>query len=185
VPRCHRLNPKEKLHITAMVRPSSLRRSPKHTMLILKEIQQKYDDKVDITIFGSRNDDPHFLALPREFKFTNLELLNSQQISNLLGKTDIFVDFSSFQAMGLTAMEAMACGAAVIVPQFGGAHSFAVHQKNALIIDTTRFETCVNALEQLILDDSLRHRLMHQAMRDISGFYPERAAYHILEQLWT
>lgn len=184
VPRSHRLNVNEKLYVTAMVRPSSLRRSPKRTMLILKEIQQKYDDKVEIVIFGARNEDPRFLALPRDFKFTNLELLNSQQISHLLGKTDIFVDFSSFQAMGLTAMEAMACGAAVIVPQFGGAHSFAVHQKNALVIDTNDFECCVDALERLIINTPLRHSLMHQATRDISRFYPERAAYQLVEQLW-
>jgi len=185
MPLCNCLNLKEKLHITAMVRPSSIRRSPKHTMLILKEIQQKYADKVEITIFGSKNDDPHFLALPRDFNFVNLELLNSEQISNLLGATDIFVDFSNFQAMGLTAMEAMACGSAVIVPQFGGANSFAVHQKNALIIDTTDFEQCFNALEQLITNADLRKRLMHQAMRDISGFHPEHSAYRILEQLWA
>jgi GT2 family glycosyltransferase len=184
-PQCNRLNSKEKLHITAMVRPSSVRRSPKHTLLILKKIQQQYADKIDITIFGAKNDDPHFLALPRDFSFVNLELLNSQQIADLLGKTDIFVDFSSFQAMGLTAMEAMACGAAVIVPQFGGAHSFAVHQKNALIIDTTNFEHCFNALEQLIINADLRKRLMHHAMRDISGFYPEHSAYRMLEQLWV
>ena len=30
---------------------------------------------------------------------------------------DVFADFSNYQAMGLTAMEAMCCGAAVIVPQ--------------------------------------------------------------------
>jgi hypothetical protein len=60
-----------------------------------------------------------------------------------------------------------------------------VHQKNALIIDTTDFEQCFNALEQLITNADLRKRLMHQAMRDISGFHPEQSAYRILEQLWA
>jgi len=185
IPQQHHLNDKEKLHITAMIRPSSIRRSPQRTMLVLQQIYQQYAEQIEITIFGVRNTDPRFLALPREFTFTNLGLLNTQQIANLLGTTDIFVDFSSFQAMGLTAMEAMASGAAVIVPQFGGANSFAIHEKNALIIDTTNIENCYRALEQLIVDVPLRKRLMYQAIQDINGFYPEYSAYRILEQLWS
>ncbi|MEY3219640.1 MAG: hypothetical protein RIT27_997 [Pseudomonadota bacterium] len=185
IPRHHHLNNKEKLHITAMVRPSSIRRSPYRTMLVLQKIYKNYAKQIDITIFGVRNNDPRFLALPQDFNFIHLELLNTKQISDLLGTTDIFVDFSSFQAMGLTAMEAMASGAAVIVPQFGGANSFAIHEKNALVIDTTNVESCYHALEQLIVDVPLRKRLMFQAIQDINGFYPEQSAFNILKQLWS
>jgi hypothetical protein len=36
-------------------------------------------------------------------------VLNQKQISNLLNQVDIFVDFSTYQAMGLTGLEAMSC----------------------------------------------------------------------------
>jgi glycosyltransferase involved in cell wall biosynthesis len=102
----------------------------------------------------------------------------------LLNEVDIFVDFSAFQAMGLTAMEAMACGATVIVPQRGGASSFANHEANALVVDTSSPDACVSALDKLVRDEQLRRHLQHQAMLDICQIHPEQAAFNILNTLF-
>jgi glycosyltransferase involved in cell wall biosynthesis len=86
--------------------------------------------------------------------------------------------------MGLTAMEAMACGAAVILPQDGGASSFAVHEKNALIVNTQSKQDCLNALERLYRDNDLRIRLQRQAIADVCQYPPELAAFNILQTLF-
>ena len=86
--------------------------------------------------------------------------------------------------MGLTAMEAMACGVAVIVPQVGGANRFAQHEKNALVIETDSVEPCVAALDRLIRDEQLRTSIQQEAIFDICQHFPEKAAYNILQALF-
>src|SRR5262249_29703374 len=89
-----------------------------------------------------------------------------------------------FQAMGLTAMEAMACGAAVIVPMEGGATTFARHDHNSLVVDSTSKETCLSTLFRVVRDRDLRRRIQQNAVQDICQFYPEKAAYHALSLLF-
>ncbi len=174
----------KKLKISAMIRPSSSRRSAKRTMQVLQKIYQEFELKVEIILFGTESDDAKFIDLPSDFAYKNLGECNSTQVAKLFNEVDIFVDFSNFQAMGLTAMEAMACGVAVIVPNIGGANSFAVHEKNALLIETTSFETCYGNLKTLIIDDKLRIKLAGRAIQDINHFYPEKSAYAMLNCLF-
>jgi len=183
LPRLEQEN-REKVRITAMIRPSSLRRGGLRTMQVLREIQHNYPDKVEIILFGVEDNDSGFLAFPRDFTYTHLGIQNPQQISNVFNQSDIFVDFSTFQAMGLTAMEAMCCGLAVILPESGGGNTFAVHRKNALVVDTFSHQACYNAVAELVNNPDLRQNLAHHAIQDIARFYPEKPAYRILELLF-
>lgn len=176
--------PAAPLRICAMVRPSSPRREPLLTMRVLRAIQQAYVQQVGIVVFGVAEDDPKFLALPRDFVFVNRGEQTPWQMAALLNEMDVFVDFSTYQAMGLTAMEAMGCGVAVIVPSAGGADSFARDESNALMVDTASERDCYKALERLVLDHGLRTTLQRQALQDITSFYPERAAFNILQVLF-
>ncbi|WP_353571695.1 glycosyltransferase [Candidatus Albibeggiatoa sp. nov. BB20] len=184
-PRLVRISADEPIKITAMIRPSSTRRGAVRTMQILRQAAHEYKDKVKIYLFGVRADDPGFFALPHDFEYQHLQVLMSEQVADLLSTSDIFVDFSHFQAMGLTAMEAMASQTAVIVPQTGGTSSFARHQHNALIIDTFSPQACYGSLKTLIDDTELRQSLAQQAQIDMLQLYPERAAYRLLEALFN
>ena len=183
MPRLERSVPK-KIRISAMIRPSSSRRGTLRTMQVLRAIQQQFAEQVEIILFGAPENDPQFLALPRDFDYTNLGICLPEQLARLFNQTDIFVDFSNFQAMGLTAMEAMACGVAVIVPENGGSQSFAVHRNNTLVINTTSYYQCYAALSTLITDTQQRVSLMTQASQDIVHFYAEKSAYRILANLF-
>ncbi|MCV3216725.1 glycosyltransferase [Plectonema radiosum NIES-515] len=176
--------PNRRLRIAAMIRPSSPRRNPKLTMEILREIYRVYGDAIEIILFGCESEDPDFQALPRDFEWRNAGILTQPQIAFLLNEIDIFVDFSTFQAMGLTAMEAMACGVAVIVPHKGGAGSFAKDNENSLIVNTSSRKDCLNALKRLVIDEQLRCGLQRQAIADICQYFPEKAAYNILNAIF-
>jgi len=153
-------------------------------MEVLQEIERVHRDNIEIVLFGCETSDPEFQALPRNFAWRNAGMLTRPQLAFLLNEVDIFVDFSEFQAMGLTAMEAMASGVAVIIPLKGGVDSFATHNENALIVDTGAQETCLAALELLTMDEELRARLQHQAIIDACKHYPETAAYNTLDALF-
>lgn len=172
------------LYVAAMVRPSSPRRNPYGTMQVLREAWRYHKHKIKIIVFGCTEDDPDFRGLPKDFDFLNVGVLTRAQLASLLNEIDIFVDLSLYQAMGLTALEAMACGAAVIVPEQGGSTSFATHERNSLIVNTNSTEDCLGALERLITNEDLRISLQRQAIRDACLWPPEKAAFNILRALF-
>jgi O-antigen biosynthesis protein len=168
--------------ITAMIRPNTPRRNATFTMNILEKIAQKYGEKVKLLLFGIGKEHPYWKQF--DFSFDNLGTLTADEVANLLNKGDIFVDFSRHQAMGLTALEAMACKNAVIVPKAGGAIDFAQHLENALIVDTSDQKACSNALQKLIENQELRKKLAQNAQAHISQFFPEKPAFEILKLLF-
>ncbi|MHB0989223.1 MAG: glycosyltransferase [Bellilinea sp.] len=172
------------IRIMAMIRPEAAYRQPAETMQVLKLAADKYGSLVDICIFGTDLNNPGFADLPREFPWRLYGVLPQQKVASLLNEADIFIDFSSHQAMGLTALEAMACGAAVIVPQNGGAVEFARHEKNSLIFTTNHVEAVWQALQRLIEDDSLRKEIQRSAIYDSCQYYPEKPALNILKALF-
>lgn len=177
--------PARPLRIAAMIRPNTPRRNAKQTMDVLRALYQKHGEAIEIILFGCESSDPEFLALPQDFVWRNAGMLSRSQVASLLNDVDIFADFSEFQAMGLSALEAMACGAAVIVPENGGALSFAADHENALVVDTSSPQLCLESLNQLAIDEKLRLRLQRQALNDACDYYPEKAAYNILAALFT
>ncbi len=151
--------PERPVRVVAMVRPSTPRRSPAETMAVLANCKRRFGDDVVIEVFGCRNDDPGFLALERNFAFTQRGELVREEVGELLRASDVFVDFSTYQAFGRTALEAMACGCATIVPRDGGASEYAVDGENALVVDTSSLEAMSDALARLLVDADLRRRL--------------------------
>ena len=171
------------LTVAAMVRPATPRRNAKGTMRILKRFKDTWSERVRIVLFGCAGHEPEFLELERDFDFTNCGVLDSKQLASVLNHVDVFADFSHFQAMGLTALEAMACGVAIIVPLNGGSDSFAYHGHNALVVDTASEEACLNALNEFMVTDGKHHVFGRNGLCDAVDFFPERSAYRLLETL--
>lgn len=170
--------------VLAMVRPSTPRRNPEGTLRLLTHLQQRFGDRIEIAIFGGEQDSVSAPMGSDELKMFNHGELRPGQIANLMATCDLFIDMSHFQAMGLTAMEAMACGVVPIVPRAGGASSFACHNENAAIVDTEKFEEVLAAASGLIEDSHRRRALQVQGMNDIVQHFPERSASAILACLF-
>jgi len=177
-------NNKDLTRIGGMVRAGSHYRSPVLTMNVFRRIAREYGQRVQVIIFGV---DPHNLDsmnVPKDFNFWSAGVINQKQMANLLNNLDIFVDFSSHQAMGLTALEAMACGCAVIVPANGGAVEFVENGENGLVVDTSSEEDCYQELKRLIDQDDLRKKIQQRAIVDVCRFHSEGTAYRILNALF-
>lgn len=164
------------VRISAMVRPKTPRRSPEETMQVLKAIKEMYGDEVSVTIFGCEDNDPLFLALTRDFEFENRGVLIREEVAHLLRASDVFLDFSVYQAFGRTGLEAMACGCAVVLPEKGGTSEYARHRENALLVDTTNLEEMADAVEELIEDQELRAELRRRGTLTASGYSTRAAA---------
>jgi glycosyltransferase involved in cell wall biosynthesis len=82
-------------------------------------------------------------------------------------------------------MEAMCCGAAVVVPRNGGSTSFVRTGENGVVVDAGSKQSCINGINSLILESGRRARFQRQALYDICNFYPEKGAYRTLEALFS
>ena len=176
--------PERPLRIGAMIRPSSPRRGPALTMDLLQQASHHYGSRIEVRLFGTLPNDPGFLTLRRDFAWRLAGILNPGQVASFLNEVDLFVDFSSYQAMGLASLEAMACGAAVIVPLEGGSTTFAIDGENSLVVDTSTREKCWAALQQLIEDHNLRLKIQQNSIQQIVQYFPELPAYNILACLF-
>lgn len=179
-----------KLVVTAMLRPATKYRGPMITMEVLRALKERFNDILDVKIFGCVPEKDFIAAeffnrIDYNFDFTNYGVIDSEHISALLSETDIFLDLSTFQAMGLTAMEAMASGCATIVPANCGTADFVKNEINALMIDTTNLDEIISASSRLINDKQLREKLAKNACVDMCNFYPEKAAYNILNTIFN
>lgn len=175
----------EKVRIIAMVRPSTPRRSPEMTMRVLSRLKKELGSRVDITIFGCSPRDRQFRKLPRDFPHRNAGALPSQKVAQLLGDSDVFLDFSTYQAMGLTALEAMASEVAVVAPKLGGSGEFITDGVNGLLVDTADEEACMAAALRLVTDDTLRLSIQKKAVETAVQHYPEKCARALLDAIFA
>jgi GT2 family glycosyltransferase/glycosyltransferase involved in cell wall biosynthesis len=174
---------RNRVHVAAMVRPRSARRGAGRTMEVLRRLDKEFGRKVSIHIFGCSDVDLKEADLPTDFRFTNHGVLTREEVAVVLRESDVFLDLSDYQAFGRTGLEAMACGCAVIVPACGGADEYALHELNALVVDTSATEKCYEAAKDLVLDVKLRERLRKEGLGRIRRFSIERAAGSELETL--
>ena len=102
--------------IAAMVRVSTERRQPKETLWILEELHAALGENISITIFGSS--DAELDSIHKSWKTfcTNIGEVPQSNVSQLLATTHVFLDFSKYQAMGLTGLQALALGNLVFAP---------------------------------------------------------------------
>jgi GT2 family glycosyltransferase/glycosyltransferase involved in cell wall biosynthesis len=162
------------VRVTAMIRPRTPRRQPVLTLDALSRLAASHGDAVEVTTFGCPPES--VAALGRSAPGRHLGLLSREQVAALLKQTDVFLDASTYQAFGRTAIEAMACGATAIVPRIGGASQFVRHEENGLLVDTLDLETVGAALDRLVEDPDLRQALQVAAEKEARRHSILRAA---------
>jgi glycosyltransferase involved in cell wall biosynthesis len=172
------------LRIAAMLRPASAYRAPARTLAVFEEVLRRYPTRVTVHTFGTSDDQLAANCLARPW-ITNHGHLPPERVAALLARCDIFVDFSDYQAMGLSLLEAMASGCAVVGPINGGATAFLHDGVNGLLADTTSIDDCVEKTIRLVGDRDLRGNLQRRAIDDANTHVPEGAALNILNALFT
>jgi glycosyltransferase involved in cell wall biosynthesis len=90
----------------------------------------------------------------------------------------VFVLPSYYEGFGLTVLEAMACGAAVIISDRGSLPEIAGGA--ALEIDPDDAVELAEAIERVLNDDALQHELRHKGLDRVKEFSWERCAHETL-----
>lgn len=170
--------------ISVMVRPSTPRRAPHRSMRVLKNIKEKYGHQVNINIFGCTDEDIFEYNLPYDFEYCNHGVLTRNQVSSLLRKSHLFIDFSDYQAFGRTGLEAMACGCASLVPVFGGTDEYIQHNLNGYAVDSRDEQAIYDAISNYVeLSNEERATIIKVGIESSQRFSVRRAALSEIEIL--
>jgi GT2 family glycosyltransferase/glycosyltransferase involved in cell wall biosynthesis len=174
------------LRVLAMIRPRTPRRQPAGTVAVLERLLSELPERVEVRTFGCRHAELARLTRSRALLTGHLGVLSRAAVAAQLRQTDVFLDMSTYQAFGRSALEAMACGATAVVPQLGGAWEFVEHDLNALAVDTLDSAAVFEAVA-LLADDRERLERMGAASLDTaSRFSVVRASlseYLLFERL--
>ncbi len=101
------------------------------------------------------------------------------QLVEIYNRTQVFVQPSHYEGFGFTAVEAMACGAALVTTDNGGSSEYAVHGDTALVARPTDTAGLARHIEALLLDDQLRLRVATRGREHVRLFDWDRTAEHL------
>lgn len=180
-PLAHRLNQSGKLAICAMIRPKTPRRAAGETIQVLRILKQRMGKMIQVTTFGCETGDPALQDLRVDFELVNKGILSRSEVAALLRDSDLFIDMSTYQAFGRTAIEAMASGCAAVVPGNCGVEEFAVHQENALVVDTSDVNSVADQVEALLGNAEDLAKLKRNGVQAAMRYSVQGAVYSILE----
>ena len=189
-PSSHQLEPgsdsSAPVTIAAMVRTSCERRQPEITAKVLHMLHEHFGKSVRLFSFGSSDAELLALGIKPGQSFINLGRLSPVAVAALMHDTDLFIDASEFQAMGLTAMEAMASGCMVVGPSKGGLPEIIGEDGEPLAtcIDTRSPDIILGACIELIQDKKTR-KLRAARSLQVSRYHPVIAASRMLDVLFN
>jgi hypothetical protein len=145
-------------------------------MRLLAKLHQKHGNHLTMHLFGCESENADFQRLEHGFPFQNHGPLLRPQVAHLLGQSDLFIDLSDYQAFGRTALEAMACGCAAVVPTAGGADEYAVHDVNALVVNTLDEEASFKTVSSVLASELHLGRLQYEGLLTAARYSVHGAA---------
>jgi glycosyltransferase involved in cell wall biosynthesis len=98
------------------------------------------------------------------------------ELADFYRELAVFILPSKTEGLGLPALEAMACGAAVVVTDNGGSRQYARHGENCLVVPVDDAAAMGDAALSLLRDDALRSRIATAGATTAAMYTWERAA---------
>jgi GT2 family glycosyltransferase/glycosyltransferase involved in cell wall biosynthesis len=140
------------LTISAMIRPKTPRRGAQGTINVLKALHEEFGGSLHIELFGCSDQDMDQMDVPADLPRTNHGVLTREGVADLLRQSDLFIDMSSYQAFGRTAVEAMACGGAAVIPENGGGGEYSWGGGIALPVPTDDLPLASKMIASMVRD---------------------------------
>lgn len=168
--------------VSAMVRPSTSRRAPHRTAHVLNWIAER--TSLQVCAFGAGDEELAHHSIRLHPRIENRGVISRKAVGELFRESKLFLDLSDYQAFGRSAIEAMSCGAIVVLPSLGGTNEFAISGVNSIAVDTRRGGAVMRAVEAALgmteaEEEEMRWRAIHAGYR----FSPQGAALSIMDVL--
>ena len=152
----------------------------------IPKLRQSIPD-VNLVAVGTGDDLPRLRAIAAELHIEDrvhfLENLTNQELAACYAHCDLFALPSTGEGYGLVFLEAMAFAKPVVGVAAGGVTDIVRDAENGFLVPPANSERLVQALEKLLLDDSLRARLGRAGAEIVRRDYTFHAFRARLEQI--
>ncbi|CCV12497.1 Glycosyl transferase, group 2 family protein (fragment) [Mesorhizobium sp. STM 4661] len=135
------------------------------------------DLDVDIWLVASDGIVPVEWRLDRVFK-----AVPQNEMPEIYSSCDILLKMSHVESFCLPALEAMACGCAVVVGKVNGATEFVRHEHNSLVVERGDIASAKNAVMRLLENPVLRKRLVEEGRRTAQSL-SVKASFSAMEEV--
>jgi glycosyltransferase involved in cell wall biosynthesis len=103
-------------------------------------------------------------------------------VASLLQLADVAVQPSHFEALGLSAIEALACGVPVVASAVGGLPDFIRDGDNGRLVPVQDVAALAAALKDVIADTETRHAMASRARQSVAD-YDEQVVFARMQRL--
>lgn len=111
--------------------------------------------------------------LPRWVSYTRNA--TAEQLLDIYNRSAVYICASVNEGYGLTCVEAMACGCALVVTDFAGSREYAIAGENALVAPVRDTDAIAEDVVKLLSDKSLRERLGGEGVITAQSFSWDKA----------
>ncbi len=129
------------------------------------EIRRQVPD-VHVVAFGT---EPPTAPVPDWLEF-HLDPAPEVLVETIYNRSQVYLQPSDYEGFGFTAVEAMACGAALVTTDNGGSADYAVHEETALVAPPRDAAGLARHAVALLRDDERRLRIATAGTRAIRRF---------------
>ena len=167
--------------VLAMARPRTPRRAFDFVVATLAKVHDAMPG-AEIVLFGEQIDS---LKLPFPYRSAGV-ITDQEQLARLYSSARVHFDGSDFQAFGLPALEAMACGTMSVLTDAGGVREYARDEENCLLVEPRDVDGAAAAILRLLSDEPLVARLRgagFETSREHSLKRQARETLRLLEEI--
>ncbi len=133
----------------------------KEGMEAIEYIKSKYKN-IKLVLFGVRSEKPDIDC--DEYHYN----MSQDKLAGLYAGCDIFLCPSWYEGLGMPAMEAMACGSAVVTFDTGGSRDYAFDGKTAFVAKHRDIEDLKKKLELAVTDVKLRQEIAERGYKFVT-----------------
>lgn len=148
----------------AMLYHKDKRKRSDEGLKILLKLKEKYP-QLQIELFGSPEKPKN---LPNYISYTRNA--SEQQLNKIYNNSAMFLVTSSVEGYGLTGIESMCCGCALVSTDCQGVQEYATNGENAFLSPVDKLELLEKNLELLLENNNLRINIARKGSKVINDF---------------
>lgn len=133
----------------------------KYAFEAVLELKKRYPD-LRVKVFGVYSRPKEF---PEFIEYTRSA--TAKQTIEIYNSSAVFLCATVAEGYGLTGLEAMACGAALVSTDYQGVHEYATDGVNALLSPVKDVDALVSNVSMLFDNDELRYQIAEVGMKSV------------------
>ncbi len=159
--RCKIELKKRKKHSIAFLYHSAEYKGTVYAIKAIKKLKEKYQD-LEVRAFGTTSKPSD---IPSYVQYTHCA--TQAQTIEIYNNSSVFLCATVAEGYGLTGLEAMACGTALVSTDYQGVHEYATDGVNALLSPVKDVCALVANVSKLFDDDELRYQIAKSGIKSV------------------